>query len=177
MAAEESALAASFLLAEPAPGPGQESVQEDEDPASRCIRAVLAGAPPPGSPERLQLLHLEAAPVSAGERRAPHSGVSPPWEHQPLSPTTPLSAAAQAAAQSPPQEGDAAPAPPALMLRGSAAVVPTRAAAGRADGSSSASASASAPASGSVTLRVVRSDEQEALQAAMGDMEKRWVQG
>ncbi|KAL4860243.1 hypothetical protein ACK3TF_000428 [Chlorella vulgaris] len=170
MAAEESALAASFLLAEPAPGPGQESGQEDEDPASRCIRAVLAGAPPPGSPERLQLLHLEAAPVSAGERRAPHSGVSPPWEHQPLSPTTPLSAAVQAAAQSPPQEGDAAPAAPALMLQGSAAVVPTRAAAGRAGGS--ASASASAPASGSVTLRVVRSDEQEALHAAMADLEK-----
>jgi hypothetical protein len=154
--AEEAALSATFLLAEPSAAPAQPSTPGADavSPLSysegyaQPATVPLAGFPAPGSPERLQLLRLEAAVGTPAGGAGAHSSKPSPTAVAPGAVTTPTAdgEACLAARQ---------PGSPAVTAAGATA------------------ASRTNDAGGSVTLRAVRSDEQESLHWALSGLEKR----
>jgi hypothetical protein len=168
---EAAALAASFLLAEPAAAAagaegdgegadagsfdsaGEQAEQEKEAQGMNAFPGrgeggALIASYAPGSPERLQLL---AAASSGDDSPLPASGHSGGGGYGSPSAMPAELAAAAAAAAAAAGGGGASP----RLPRPAAADPPAK----------------------SVRLRVVRSDEQEALERAVTSLEKRWVCG
>ncbi|EFN51354.1 expressed protein [Chlorella variabilis] len=178
--ADEAALVATFLLAEPSAAGlaaaagriigGGESGDEEGDKGAAA--AALAGAPAPGSPELAQLLLLTAAPAPA-----PEGGATA--EHAALLPAaagTGPGAGAFGAAQRVAAEAAEVAATSEVFRSRLAALPPAQGA--RAGASSAAAERAPPPQQAarppaSVTLRVVRADEQEAMLRAVAEMERR----
>lgn len=159
--AEAAALAASFQLAEPQLGASApETDMEGSALLGALSGAAATGEPAPGSPEGLQQLHLLAAPLPPSTPEATGGTIwgfgagtgtpTPAAAHTGHPMPLPSDAATEAAGGTSPGAGDSA----GVSRSGS--------------GASGASSQAV-----SVHLRVVRSDEQEALEQAVVDLEKR----
>ncbi|KAI7839685.1 hypothetical protein COHA_006493 [Chlorella ohadii] len=164
-AAAAEALAASFLATEPlSPLAADQAVAEGTE----------GDSPPllPGSPENAQLLQLMAAEAPAAPSLAAASeegegeAVPVPASAAGMTDTTTSGGMGQASFVIPDASAPALPSPP----------TPTALAAPIAPLGGGAAASAAMRRAASLHLRVVRSDEQEALERAVAELEKRATQ-